>query len=87
MARSEFEKKVLAEARYMIENKATVRETANAMGMSKSTVHQHLRKDLREVDPILHAWVCEILEQNKDERAVRGGEATRLKYEAIKDHK
>ena len=87
MARSEFEKKVLAEARYMIENRATVRETANAMGMPKSTVHEHLRRDLEKVDPILYTWVLEILEKNKDERAVRGGEATRLKYEAIKDHK
>lgn len=67
-------------AEFMIEHKATVRSTAQRYGISKSTVHKDLTEKLREVSPGLFEEVREILGQNKAERHLRGGEATRQKY-------
>ena len=67
-------------ARYLIENKSTVRAAAQVFGVSKSTVHKDVTQILREVDFGLYEQVKEILETNKSERHIRGGEATRAKY-------
>ena len=64
---------------YLLENKATVRATAKRFGISKSTVHKDVTEVLRRVDPILYADVRAVLEINKQERHLRGGEATRRK--------
>ena len=69
---------VLAE--YVIENGATVRSTAAYFGISKSTVHKDLSYKLRYFNPRLYSEVKEILDINKSERHLRGGEATRQKY-------
>ena len=69
---------VLAE--YVIENGATVRSTAAYFGISKSTVHKDLSYKLRYLNPRLYSEVKEVLEINKSERHLRGGEATRQKY-------
>ena len=69
---------VLAE--YVIENGATVRSTAVYFGISKSTVHKDLSQKLRYLNPGLYSEVKEVLEVNKSERHLRGGEATRQKY-------
>ena len=67
-------------AEYMIEHRATVRSTAQRYGISKSTVHKDLTEKLRLVSPGLFNEVREILGQNKAERHLRGGEATKQKY-------
>jgi putative DeoR family transcriptional regulator (stage III sporulation protein D) len=68
-------------ALFMIENNATVRSTASHFGISKSTVHKDLSKTLRYTNKNLFIQVNEILKTNKSERHIRGGEATKRKYE------
>ncbi len=65
---------------YMIENRATVRAAAKAFGISKSTVHKDLSERLAFYDHALFLQVKELLDQNKAERHIRGGLATRKKY-------
>jgi putative DeoR family transcriptional regulator (stage III sporulation protein D) len=65
---------------YLVENRATVRATAQQFKISKSTVHKDVTQTLRRVNPALYEQVQEILEKNKDERHLRGGEATKKKY-------
>lgn len=65
---------------YIAEHRATVRAAAQKFGISKSTVHKDVTETLKHVDPALYAKVREILEINKQERHLRGGEATRRKY-------
>ena len=67
-------------AEYVIETGATVRACAAFFGISKSTVHKDLTIKLRYVNPALHKEVKKILDLNKSERHIRGGEATRRKY-------
>ena len=67
-------------AKYMLETKATVRSAAGVFGVSKSTVHKDVTKVLEKENRALFEKVKELLEINKNERHVRGGEATRLKY-------
>ena len=67
-------------AEYMLETKATVRSAAGVFGISKSTVHKDVTKVLEKENRALFEKVKELLEINKNERHVRGGEATRLKY-------
>ncbi len=69
---------------YIVEHKATVRAAAKIFGISKSTVHKDVSERLRKEDPELYAKVKDILEINKQERHIRGGLATKLKYERIK---
>ena len=65
---------------YIIENRATVRSAAKHFGISKSTVHKDLQLRLPKCNHALYIQVREILEQNKLERHIRGGMATREKY-------
>ena len=67
-------------AKYMIETRATVRSAAKVFGISKSTVHKDVTAVLEKENHALFMRVKELLEINKNERHVRGGEATRLKY-------
>lgn len=72
---------------YILENKSTVRACAEhfykQFGISKSTVHKDLSERLPKVSPQLYPLVKEILEQNKQERHIRGGLATKHKYEEL----
>lgn len=65
---------------YIIENRATVRAAAKKFGVSKSTVHKDLTERLPHVSPGLYREVRALLDQNKAERHIRGGLATRRKY-------
>lgn len=65
---------------YIIENRATVRAAAKQFGISKSTVHKDLSERLPHCNRALYQQVKVILEQNKAERHIRGGLATRRKY-------
>ena len=64
----------------MIENGATVRSAAKAFRISKSTVHKDVTQRLRKMDPTLYRQVKALLDQNKQERHIRGGAATKEKY-------
>ncbi len=75
-----YEHRVRDLAVYVIENKATVRKTASVFGISKSTVHKDLSKRLKKISPILFSQVDRILQINKQQRHIRGGNATKLKY-------
>lgn len=68
-------------AKYIVVCGATVRLAAKKFGMSKSTVHKEVTARLKLVNPGLFAEVREVLEKNKAERHLRGGEATRQRYE------
>ncbi len=67
-------------AEYVIETGATVRACAKHFGISKSTVHKDISIKLRYINYRLYTEVKRILEINKAERHIRGGEATRKKY-------
>lgn len=67
-------------AHYIIETKETVRSTARTFGVSKSTVHKDVSERLLKINPALAKQVREILDENKSERHIRGGMATKLKY-------
>lgn len=72
---------------YIIENKATVRQAAKRFGISKSTVHKDVSERLKKVRPALYQEVRVILDINKQERHIRGGEATRQKYRELSEIK
>jgi len=71
-------------AHYIIDTKDTVRGAAKRFGISKSTVHKDLTERLNKINPSLAYEARKILEENKAERHIRGGEATRQKYMCIK---
>ena len=73
--------------RYITEHGATVRDAAAEFNISKSTVHKDVTERLRGCDPELCAQVREVLEKNKAERHMRGGEATKHKYAEINANK
>jgi putative DeoR family transcriptional regulator (stage III sporulation protein D) len=73
-------RRVIDISEYVLENRATVRDAAKTFGISKSTVHKDVTERLPRLNPALAAKVKEILDSNKAERHLRGGEATRRKY-------
>ena len=68
-------------AAYMIDTGGTVRSAGKHFDLSKSTVHKDLTEVLPRASPVLFAQVRKLLEQNKSQRHIRGGLATRRKYE------
>lgn len=72
--------RVLEVSHYILESAATVRQTAQVFGVSKSTIHKDVTERLPKINPQLAFQVRNILELNKAERHIRGGEATRKKY-------
>ena len=74
-------------ADYIIENKCTVRAAAAHFGISKSTVHKDVTKKLRSINSGKYSEVKEIIEINKSERHLRGGLATKQKYQNLKKNK
>ena len=74
------EERTIEIAKYIIETKCTVRDAAKKFGISKSTVHKDVTERLRHVNNALYLQVQELLNKNKQERHLRGGEATRKKY-------
>ncbi|MEG1869454.1 MAG: sporulation transcriptional regulator SpoIIID [Oscillospiraceae bacterium] len=71
-------------ALYIIENNATVRQAAKVFGVSKSTVHKDVSQRLMRINQNTYETVKKILEQNKQERHIRGGLATKNKYAAVR---
>ena len=80
VAEWESQERCIALGEYMLEKRATVRSTAQVFGVSKSTVHKDVTEVLKSVNKALYREVQELLLQNKQDRHLRGGEATRMKY-------
>ena len=74
------EERAIHLAQYIIESKDTVRGAAKKFGISKSTVHKDVSERLLEISPSLAFEVRNFLVQNKAERHIRGGMATKMKY-------
>ena len=77
------EERAVTLGEYIIERRCTVRDTAAVFGISKSTVHKDLTSVLPRLNAGLYKEVRAVLDVNKKERHLRGGEATRQKYEAL----
>ncbi len=69
---------------FIVENKATVRRAAKQFGVSKSTVHKDVSQRLQYIDRGLYRDVKNVLAVNKAQRHIRGGMATKKKYESLK---
>jgi len=74
------ERRVMEISNYIIESSATVRQTASVFGVSKSTVHKDMTERLPLLNEMIASRVRAILDTNKAERHLRGGEATKKKY-------
>ncbi len=81
--RTNIEERAVSLARYILENRATVRAAARHFGVSKSTVHKDLSERLERIDSALYGQVKKVLDFNKSQRHIRGGLATRKKYKGI----
>jgi len=77
------EKRAIEIANYIINEGATVRQTARIFGVSKSTVHKDVTERLPKINPLMANQVKDILDANKAERHIRGGKATKMKYKSI----
>ena len=78
--------RVISEANYIVEKQTTIRATARAYNVSKSMVHIDVTKRLRCISLPLYTEVKKVLQKNKDERAGRGGTATKKKYLNMKNN-
>lgn len=78
------EEMALKTAQYIISTKSTVRQAAKKFGVSKSTVHKDVTNRLSELNPSLAEQTRKILDKNKQERHLRGGQATKEKYLRLK---
>jgi putative DeoR family transcriptional regulator (stage III sporulation protein D) len=74
------EERAVEVAEYIIDSKSTVRETAKKFSISKSTVHKDVTERLQKINPQLARITRTVLEENKAERHIRGGQATKKKY-------
>lgn len=73
------------EARYIVDNNATIRQAAKEFGCSKSSIHSHMEKKLSCIDNFLYQSVRKVLDTNKAERAKRGGRATQEKFRKLRE--
>ena len=80
------EQRVMELAHYIVENNATVRQAASKFAVSKSTVHKDIRSRLLNIDLDLYDKVAKVLQFNLSERHIRGGIATKEKYQKLKKH-
>ena len=78
------EERTIEVANYIIENKCTVRAAAKHFNISKSTVHKDITERLKNINRALAREVRMVLDENKSERHIRGGMATKLKYSNMK---
>lgn len=75
---------ICREAQYIIENNATVRQTGKYFGRSKSAIHQDIRDRLPRINHALAVEASRVLDVNYTERTMRGGLATKAKYEKMR---
>ena len=81
------EERAIELGEYIIENNATVRAAAGKFHISKSTVHKDVSDRLQNVNPQLYGRVRHVLEVNKAQRHIRGGLATKKKYQDVHEAK
>lgn len=81
LLRTNMEERACLLAEYIIENRATCRAAAKKFGISKSTVHKDISDRLRAHHPALYCQAQEVLQENKAQRHLRGGAATKRKWE------
>ena len=79
--RNEAKDRAVSLGEYIIKTGATVRAAAKVFSVSKSTVHKDISERLRKIDPPLYRAVKKIMDKNKSERHIRGGQATKEKYQ------
>ena len=84
--KSYIEQRAIEIGNYIVENGATVRQTAKKFGVSKSTVHKDVTERMMQINPTLAAQARKILDINKSERHIRGGMATKEKYHQMHEH-
>ncbi|MBN4050690.1 MAG: sporulation transcriptional regulator SpoIIID [Alkaliphilus sp.] len=77
------ENRVTEIAGFIVKERATVRKTASIFGVSKSTVHKDVTERLPKINPLMANKVKNVMDTNKAERHIRGGRATKLKYESM----
>lgn len=81
---TDIEERVVNAGNYIVENRATVRAAAKVFGVSKSTIHKDITERLKKINPALARKAKKILDENKAERHIRGGIATKNKYNSKK---
>lgn len=81
------EERTITLSEYIVEHRATVRDTASVFNISKSTVHKDVSERIWQIDKALAKKVKDVLSYNKADRHLRGGSATKHKYEALKKSK
>jgi putative DeoR family transcriptional regulator (stage III sporulation protein D) len=74
------EERALEEAKYIVNAKCTVRDAAKIFGVSKSTVHKDVTERLPRINPVVALQVKDILDYNFEDKHLRGGRATKMKY-------
>ncbi len=79
--------KVVKVAEYYVKNNSTVRQTAKALGISKSSVHIYLKDKLKDIDLNLYLKANKVLAVNKENGHMKGGLATKERYEKLKSKK
>ncbi len=77
------EERAIEIANYIIDNQVTVRQAAKHFGVSKSTIHKDITDRLQQINPSLALQARSVLDQNKSERHIRGGMATKEKYKHL----
>lgn len=82
---NQIKERVLEEASHIYHTHDTIRKTAKIYGMSKSTVHNDISVKLRYIDSHLYEETRKILQENFEDKHLRGGEATKQKYAAIEE--
>ncbi|MBE6719892.1 MAG: stage III sporulation protein D [Ruminococcaceae bacterium] len=82
MKKTDVDRRCIELGEYIAKSGATVRQTAEMFGISKSTVHMDVTKRLSSIAPALASEVDKVLQLNKSERHIRGGIATKEKYKA-----
>ena len=85
MTKNELDKLTLELAYHILENNTTIRATAKAFNIPKSTVHHILKTNLKFVSYNLHRQVRELMVRNFNTKHIHGGEATKKKYEKLKE--
>ncbi len=80
----EVQLRVTEAAKYILKTGATVRACAEAFGVSKTTIHKDMRERLPELSPAMARQVDAVLNKNRAERHIRGGQATKEKYQRRK---
>jgi len=76
--------KILEFANYFIKKQSTIRKTASFFNVSKSAMHTYLHKKLKKIDYAIYLKVQALLNKNNQEKHLRGGLSTKLKYKKIK---